>query len=132
MAHDTFSTRGGEFGFSIRFADGGEMTERNGTWDEVPKDRPIQSVGLSNLNHGVDYVRLDGFAKYFFSNEAMALKSSPDKQHHSAKILGGVDANGTVREAYLDFSGPKPTRSAREYPVAALAFGEAALRPGAA
>jgi hypothetical protein len=146
VAHDALNTRGGEFGFSIEFADGGKMTERDGTWDDVPAGRPIRSVALAHLGTGVDFWRLQGFREFFFSNEGVDVKGgSADlgdgtaaqqvtirTAEHTAKILGGVNSDGSVVETCLIFTREGPRKlDVKKYGRGDCRFVEAAFRRGA-
>lgn len=134
--HDAFNTRGGEVGFSVEFADGDRLTERECTWDEVPQDRPIRSLAIARLGVDVDYVRLRDFRRFYFSNEAVSIR--PDRAvgkelaEHSAKVLGGVRSDGTVVEARIEFTPAGPQPSQRTYSIEECPFVESAFRPGLA
>lgn len=128
--HDIFNTRGGEFGFEVEFADGTRMTEADGTWDDVPA-KPIASLAVCHLRSRVDRVRLRGFREFLFSNEALEGRGGRATTH-AAKILGGVNSDGSVVLARVEFApGGPPRLSRRQYESrAASGFSDHAFRPG--
>jgi hypothetical protein len=127
--HDRFSTRGGHFGFVALLADGRIMREDQVTWDEVPADVAIASLAIVHLRLGHKYVSLEGFGRYFFSNQAGQSAIGP--MIHTGKLVGAVRKNGGgATEIFIDFDGVLPRVRQREYPPAEIPFAPSALRQG--
>lgn len=94
-----FNTQGGAIGFRAELADGRVFEELRCTWDDVPKDAALKALKLVHFRTGHVFATCDGYAEYFFSNEAtetMGMAGRGRVMMHSAKIFGGVRASGEV------------------------------------
>lgn len=135
---ESFSTRGGEYGFEVELASGRELRESDVTWDDIPPGARVRSLRLVHLRTGVVHASLSDFARYFFANEAVGYMTMTVGGHggrqgsrHEAKIFGGVRRDGTVVEARMTFEVPgAPRVSQRSYPFEAFPYVPAALRDG--
>lgn len=82
--------------------DGGVLVEGEGrTWDDVPRDARIRSLQLRDLRGGATLASLDGFVGFYVYNEAAAATGRQGVP--TAKVIGGVRADGTVREVRLAY-----------------------------
>lgn len=131
MPADVFSTRGGYAGFEVVYADGSTFRESEGTWDDVPRDKPIVALRIVHMPTGHAWVEVKDMAEYFLFNEAIVDRKS-QVTYHDAKVLGGVKRTGDVLEARVSFLvDGQPTASQRTYPRDQFEHREDILRPGA-
>jgi hypothetical protein len=123
--------------FLAELADGRRFLEGPGvTWDDVPLDSPIASLELvDGLEH---LATLQGFSRFFFSNEAVSAISDDGRGGATtrepvlvAKILGGISADGKVSELRVELRPGGPVAIPREYPIQGFQFVDAAVRKGA-
>ena len=112
-------------GFEVTFKDGTKFTERDGTWDDVPKTKKVASLAVISHESGEVLASVPAGLKYYFSNEAIAY---PGEQVLSGKILGSVGAS-TVTEVRYEIWPEKKVVS-REFPVSELSFIDGVYREG--
>jgi hypothetical protein len=110
-------------GFEVTFVDGTKFTERDGFWDDVPKNKKIQNLAVVDFDSGAVLASASPGSRYFFTNEAIAY---PGKQVLSGKILGSVQG-ATVTEVRWEVW-PEQKVVSREYPVSECPFGSGAFR----
>ena len=114
--------------FRVEFEDGAVVTEEEGTWDDVPRDRPVVSVALYDTETGAELLKADGGRAYFFANEAIAAWGQKQGRL-SGKILGVVSGD-EVLEARLDLLHSPMRASERRYALVDCPFTPAAFRLG--
>ena len=131
--HDTFNTRGGQFGFIVKLTDGRVFREDKVTWDEVPRDVRVESLAIAHLSTDHHYFDMTNYARYLFCNEAKEGRAS-GLARHSAKIFVGCGVGGDNERAHvikLDFDGLRPkVIMDEEMSVSQLAMEPSAFRLG--
>jgi hypothetical protein len=90
--HDTFNTRGGEYGFVCVFNDDTVLSEKDVVWDEVVK--PIKTLSLVHFQTGHQFLTMQNYERYIFSNIAKAVKGAAPG--HAGKVFGGVNGDKAV------------------------------------
>jgi len=97
-----------------------------GTWDDVPRDRPIAALSIVDWGHGGhERACLAGHTRFYFFNEALAGGGGGIL---AAKAIGAFRPDGTVIEHRLDFK--TGLVSPRVYPAFSFAFSPTVLRDG--
>lgn len=127
---DAFSTLGGRVGWRVEFVDGTAMSEMEGTWDDVPTDKPIQAISIvTGPRWESAFPPLTGGTRFYASNEGLALAGEQGRL--AAKIVGCVRED-VAFEARLELLGVEtPEVTIRTFPAAELAISEGSYRPGA-
>jgi hypothetical protein len=84
--------------------DGGVLVEGGNcaTWDDVPRGARVRRLEIRDADGGATFVSLDGFARCYAWNECTALVGARQGVP-SAKVIGCVLPDGTVREVRLAF-----------------------------
>ncbi len=112
---NSFSTRGGEIGFSVKYEDDTEINETTTSWDGISKTKRIKELSIIHLKFKHAFVTLKNYEWFFFENEA----TGTDKGilFHTAKILGGVNPDQGAIELRFEFSSDSivPSVEKREY-----------------
>lgn len=136
LMHDPANTLSGRYGFLACYPGGIQRSEDVYLWDELLLEEPILALKLVNLKTGEVHLELEGFIKFFFANEAVsgqhfqqAIVTPYERTKLTAKIFGGIRANGLCEEVRIEF---EPTLIGRQrvYPAEKLPYVVASLRPG--
>lgn len=102
-----FNTRGGEVGFVAELADGRRVSERDSTWEDLPRES-IRSLSVVHFPTGHVFVVAKGYSGYYFANVAFGARQGLSQ--HCSKIVGVVHPVGAT-EWRMDFvAGPVPVR----------------------
>ena len=125
-----FATLNGQFGFEVELPDGSVVDERSCTWADLDPVVKLRAVRLVAFSDGTRIVELRGCSEFFFSNHAAALIGGHGVM--TAKVIGGVGADGQVEERRVEFHRDGAVVVAPAfYPRAQCPYIEAAFRRGA-
>ena len=113
-------------GFVVTFKDGTKFTERDGTWDDVPKTKNVASLTVVDFNNGAVLATVPSGVRYYFANEAIAY---PGTHVLSGKIIGSVGNGGVVEETRYEVW-PETKVVSRQYPVSECPFSGGVFREG--
>ena len=112
-------------GFEVTFTDGTKFTERDGTWDDVPRDKTVAGLSVVDFDSAAVLATVPTGSRYYFANEAIAY---PGKNVLSSKILGSVQGD-TITEVRWEIW-PDAGIVSHNYPTAEFAFVDGIFREG--